>query len=161
MILLFVPALFLLLYGYALNFDIRNVRLAVEDRDRSAKSRDAGIGVRQLRLFRSGSRRHSDPRARADHRSQRGARRARHPASYGGDVTDAAAGPCAGHHRRRQLEHRHDGDRVRAVNRRRRVVGSTEGDVGSPRCSIRSRVWYALSCAARSFSCQASSPTSR
>jgi len=39
MILLFVPAMFLLLYGYALNFDIRNVRLAVEDRDRTAQSR--------------------------------------------------------------------------------------------------------------------------
>lgn len=37
--LLFVPALFLLLYGYALNFDIRNVALAVEDRDRSTQSR--------------------------------------------------------------------------------------------------------------------------
>lgn len=40
LILLFVPALFLLLYGYALNFDIRNIRLAVEDRDRSAASRE-------------------------------------------------------------------------------------------------------------------------
>ncbi len=39
LILLFVPAMFLLLYGYALNFDIRNVRLVVEDRDRSAQSR--------------------------------------------------------------------------------------------------------------------------
>lgn len=37
--LLFVPALFLLLYGYALNFDIRNVALAVEDRDKSTQSR--------------------------------------------------------------------------------------------------------------------------
>lgn len=40
MILLFVPALFLLLFGYALNFDIRNVRLAVQDNDRSTKSRE-------------------------------------------------------------------------------------------------------------------------
>src|SRR5215212_188658 len=40
MILLFVPAFFLLLYGYALNFDIRNVRLAVQDQDRSTKSRE-------------------------------------------------------------------------------------------------------------------------
>ncbi len=40
LILLFVPAFFLLLYGYALNFDIRNVRLAVQDRDRSTKSRE-------------------------------------------------------------------------------------------------------------------------
>ena len=39
LILLFVPAMFLLLYGYALNFDIRNVRLAVDDRDRSSQSR--------------------------------------------------------------------------------------------------------------------------
>jgi ABC-2 type transport system permease protein len=39
LILIFVPAMFLLLYGYALNFDIRNVRLALDDRDRSAQSR--------------------------------------------------------------------------------------------------------------------------
>jgi ABC-2 type transport system permease protein len=40
LILLFIPAFFLLLYGYALNFDIRNVRLAVQDRDRSVTSRE-------------------------------------------------------------------------------------------------------------------------
>ena len=40
MILLFVPAFFLLLYGYALNFDIRHVKLAVQDRDRSTLSRE-------------------------------------------------------------------------------------------------------------------------
>jgi ABC-2 type transport system permease protein len=39
MILLFIPVFFLLLYGYALNFDIRHVALAVEDRDQSAESR--------------------------------------------------------------------------------------------------------------------------
>lgn len=38
-ILVFVPAFFLLLYGYALNFDIRHVRLVVEDRDGSPESR--------------------------------------------------------------------------------------------------------------------------
>ena len=38
-ILLFVPAFFLLLYGYALNFDIRNVSLVVKDQDRTTKSR--------------------------------------------------------------------------------------------------------------------------
>jgi ABC-2 type transport system permease protein len=40
MILLFVPAFFLLLYGYALNFDIRNIPLAVQDNDRSSASRE-------------------------------------------------------------------------------------------------------------------------
>jgi ABC-2 type transport system permease protein len=40
LILLFVPVFFLLVYGYALNFDIRNVRLAVQDNDRSTTSRE-------------------------------------------------------------------------------------------------------------------------
>jgi ABC-2 type transport system permease protein len=40
LILLFVPAFFLLVYGYALNFDIRNVPIAVQDNDRSTASRD-------------------------------------------------------------------------------------------------------------------------
>ena len=39
MILLFIPAFFLLLFGYALNFDIRHIRMAVEDNDRSSESR--------------------------------------------------------------------------------------------------------------------------
>ncbi len=40
LILVFVPALFLLLYGYALNFDIRNIPLAVDDQDGSTASRE-------------------------------------------------------------------------------------------------------------------------
>src|SRR5262249_33072282 len=39
LVLLFLPAFFLFLYGYALNFDIRHVALAVEDRDGSLESR--------------------------------------------------------------------------------------------------------------------------
>ncbi len=38
--LLGVPAFMLLLYGYALSFDVRHVPLAVQDRDNSAASRD-------------------------------------------------------------------------------------------------------------------------
>jgi ABC-2 type transport system permease protein len=38
-ILLLAPVIFLLLYGYALNFDIKHVTLAVEDRDQTAESR--------------------------------------------------------------------------------------------------------------------------
>jgi ABC-2 type transport system permease protein len=38
-ILLFVPAFFLLLYGYALNFDLRHIALGVDDRDRTPESR--------------------------------------------------------------------------------------------------------------------------
>ncbi len=39
LILLFIPVFFLFLFGYALNFDIRHVELAVQDRDRSVESR--------------------------------------------------------------------------------------------------------------------------
>ena len=38
--LLGLPTMMLLLYGYAVNFDVRHVRLAVQDRDKSAASRD-------------------------------------------------------------------------------------------------------------------------
>jgi ABC-2 type transport system permease protein len=37
--IVFVPAFFLLLYGYALNWDIRHIALAVQDRDSSPESR--------------------------------------------------------------------------------------------------------------------------
>ena len=39
MVMAFVPVFFLLLYGYALNFDIRDIALAVEDRDATPESR--------------------------------------------------------------------------------------------------------------------------
>jgi ABC-2 type transport system permease protein len=39
-ILLFIPAFFLFLYGYALNFDIRHVALAVQNRDGTPESRE-------------------------------------------------------------------------------------------------------------------------
>jgi ABC-2 type transport system permease protein len=39
LILVFVPVFFLLIFGYALNFDIRHVALAVEDRDSTPQSR--------------------------------------------------------------------------------------------------------------------------
>ena len=40
LVLLFVPAFFLLLYGYALNFDVQHIRLAVLDNDRTPASRE-------------------------------------------------------------------------------------------------------------------------
>jgi ABC-2 type transport system permease protein len=40
MMLVALPAFMLVLYGFALNFDVRHVRLAVQDRDRSAASRE-------------------------------------------------------------------------------------------------------------------------
>jgi ABC-2 type transport system permease protein len=40
LMLIALPAFMLVLYGFALNFDVRHVRLAVQDRDRSTASRD-------------------------------------------------------------------------------------------------------------------------
>jgi ABC-2 type transport system permease protein len=40
MMLIALPAFMLVLYGFALNFDVRHVRLALQDRDRSAASRE-------------------------------------------------------------------------------------------------------------------------
>jgi ABC-2 type transport system permease protein len=39
-VLLFFPALMLFMFGYALNFDVKNTRMAVYDEDRSSASRD-------------------------------------------------------------------------------------------------------------------------
>jgi ABC-2 type transport system permease protein len=39
-LLIGLPAFMLVLYGYALNFDVRHIALAVQDRDRSVTSRD-------------------------------------------------------------------------------------------------------------------------
>ncbi len=51
MVLLFVPAFFLLLYGYALSFDVTNIPLAVQDNDRSPASRDLINAFVQSRYF--------------------------------------------------------------------------------------------------------------
>jgi ABC-2 type transport system permease protein len=40
LMLIALPAFMLVLYGFALNFDVRHVRLAVQDRDKSTASRD-------------------------------------------------------------------------------------------------------------------------
>jgi ABC-2 type transport system permease protein len=65
MVLLFVPALFLLLYGYALSFDVSNIQLAVQDADRTPASRDlveafVQSGYFQLAASVSGSRQYEE-----------------------------------------------------------------------------------------------------
>ena len=88
MILLFIPVFFLLLYGYALNFDIKHVRLAVEDRDYSPESRRLVSAFVNSDLLRPGgvgddaTARSSDLMDRDQH-----PRRAGHPArSSAGDL---------------------------------------------------------------------------
>jgi ABC-2 type transport system permease protein len=49
--LLGVPTMMLLMYGFALNFDVRHVALAVQDRDRSAPSRELVSAFVNSRYF--------------------------------------------------------------------------------------------------------------
>ena len=51
LILLFVPAFFLLIYGYALNFDIRHVRLALQDNTPSDIEFIGGVFQREEGVF--------------------------------------------------------------------------------------------------------------
>ena len=65
MVLLFVPAFFLVLYGYALSFDVQNIQLAVQDNDRSQASRDLVNAFVESRYFQlaanvSGSRQYEE-----------------------------------------------------------------------------------------------------
>ena len=71
--LLGVPTMMLLLYGYAINFDVRHVRLAVQDLDKSAAQPDPRGVLRELDLLQPGGR----PAGRRGHRarSPRGGRR--------------------------------------------------------------------------------------
>jgi ABC-2 type transport system permease protein len=51
LMLIGLPAFMLVLYGYALNFDVRHVRLAVQDRDRSAASRALVVSFTRSTYF--------------------------------------------------------------------------------------------------------------
>ena len=74
-ILLLVPAFILLIYGYALNFDIRDVRAGRAGPRSEHRQPRAGLGVRQLGLFRAGRLRGRRCRPRHARRHQPGPRR--------------------------------------------------------------------------------------
>ena len=50
-LLIFVPALLLVLYGYALSFDVKHIRIAVLDEDRTPQSRELLDGLFQNQYF--------------------------------------------------------------------------------------------------------------
>ena len=112
MTLLFVPAFFLLLYGYALNFDIRHVGLGVDDRDRSAESRaliaafvnsgyfdlvaSIDTTVSQPKTAPTAIGAPSPPATIDRDGSQRGSRRPRHPERLGRALPHGQRGHGAG-----------------------------------------------------------------
>ena len=158
MILLFVPAFFLLLYGYALNWDIRHVGLAVDDRDgrpRAARSsrRSSTPAISISVRDQSDERRQIDRLMDSQRRcapcwsSRRASAR---PCRTGRPV----AGPGAAE--RRQRQHGDDGDGLRADDLRSESArySAVAGAVARRRWSRSSRAsGTTRSCAARCSSC--------
>ena len=146
MVLLFVPAFFLLLYGYALSFDVQNIQLAVLDHDRSQASRElvnafVKSGYFELIADVSSSREYEELIDRR--RCARGPRHSGRPPARSADRAPRAG---AGHHQRRQLEHRDDRDGIRAREScrppRRSISFRAPRERRAPLITVESRVWY-------------------
>ena len=158
-----MPAFFLLLYGYALNFDVQHIALAVEDNDRTSASREiisAFVNSGYFDLV-------------ADVRSDREAERL----IDRGEARAVLVIPPRLHARLQT------GERVPVqviingdnANTAATVMGyalrilqtaslqyqlQASARPGGPMVSVEPRVWYNPNCGARCFSCRASSPTS-
>ena len=165
LILLFIPAFFLLLYGYALNFDIRNIGLAVDDRDGSTESRALVSAFINSGYFDYAGAVHSD--AELDRLIDTNDARAALviPDGYGRDLARRRAGARAGDRQRRQRQHGLGRGQLRHGDRaggRRAAAGHDAGRAGRRASSASSRAsGTTRSSAARSSWCPASSPTSR
>ena len=146
MILLFVPAFFLLLYGYALNWDIRHVRLAVLDREHTAESRELLSSFVNSTYFDIVA----DPGVDGRDRGPDGPRG--DPGGAGDSRGHDARPPIgprghrAGHHQRRQRQH---GDRHLRLRPGHRAGVSAQlqvqlagGAAGAPPLSVQPRIWY-------------------
>ena len=157
LILVFVPAFFLLLYGYALNFDIRHIALGREDRDGTPESRalvSAFVNSGYFDLRRR--RRTRRPRSTASLDLNTRARRAGHPGGLRPRRRRRPAAAGAGHHQRRQRQHRDDG--AWATPAASSASAGAELAPGDASCGRRrspsSRAsGTTRSCAARSSSC--------
>jgi ABC-2 type transport system permease protein len=141
LILLFVPAMFLLLYGYALNFDIRDIALAVEDRDRSTQSRtliSAFVNSGYFNMVADVASEH-DVEELFDHGAARAALVI--PAGYGRDIVNRS--PV-------QVQIIVDGDNANTastvIGYAQSVIGEVNaGHVGlemTPPLAMEPRVWY-------------------
>ena len=158
LILLFVPAFFLLLFGYALNFDIRNVRLAVQDQDRSTRSRELVSSFVNSGYFSLVG--YVDSPAEMDRLVDEGQVRAilSIPPGFDRDLSIAQAGDRAGDHRRRQREHRRHRDGLLAhvdwrVQLRADAGGSDSADRACRRSPSSRASGTTRSCAARCSWC--------
>lgn len=120
MILLFIPVFFLLLFGYALTFDIKHVALAVQDRDDSVESRASVSAFLTSGYFDYAGAMH----APADLERMMDTNRARAALvipERTGSALRRSNGAGADHHQRREHEHRGHGARLLEHHRAQRV----------------------------------------
>ena len=148
MILLFIPVFFLLLYGYALNFDIKHVALAVRG-PRPERARAARWSPRSSTPATSTWRRRSarDAELAAADGRQRRARGAGHSREHrAGAAPRRIAAPVQVHHQRRQRQHRRDGARLRHDDRPERVgrPASSSSAALEPLAAgdVEPRIWF-------------------
>ena len=108
-----LPAFLLVIFGFALNFDVRHVKLAVQDRDRSPASRELVASFTHSTYFDLVAT--AEPGTSLERLTERGVARAILviPESYGRTLAErpARGGPAAA--RRRRLDHGHDRPRLR------------------------------------------------
>jgi ABC-2 type transport system permease protein len=142
LILVFVPAFFLLLYGYALNWDIRHIALAVQDRDGSSNSRALVSAFVNSGYFD----RVADVRRPADIDRLLNLNTARAtlviPENFGRDLSDG---------RRPQVQVIVNGDNANTATTVMGYAASIvqsagaallAGDAGEPPVSLEPRIWY-------------------
>ena len=137
LILLFVPAFFLLLYGYALNFDIRDIPLAVEDRDHSTRSRELVSAFTNSGYFTLSG--YVDSAAEISHLVDRGLARATLvvPAGFERDISNGL--PVT-------VQVIIDGDNANTaatvMGYAQSIVGGFGGPVGIAPLTLEPRIWY-------------------
>ena len=164
MILLFIPVFFLLLFGYALNFDIRHVALAVQDRDQSTESRALVNAFVNSGYFDLAASFHSDAELQRlmDANTIRAALVI--PENTGRALAARRSRTGAGADQRRQREHRRHRARLLDDDRPGRLEPTCSSSSAAPaprrRFSSSRGSGSTPSCGARSSSSRASSASS-
>ena len=108
-----LPLLLLVLFGYAIIWDVRDIALAVVDQDRSPQSRELVDALPRLGLLRARGAPRAPRRRRGALRPRHGAAGARRPARLRRRPRRRPHRPSAGARRRQRRQHRDDRARLR------------------------------------------------
>ena len=138
-----LPVFLLVMFGYAITWDVRDIAMVVVDQDHTAKSRELVDAFAASGYFRLIGHLASAEDDAAALRPQPGADRARDPARLRARPRARAGRAAPGSGRRRRCEHRDHRAGLRA--RHRAVLGAARHSQGRgvpAAADRRSRVWY-------------------